>query len=116
MLLLVPESLHSPAALPDGVEVVRVPARDGRMRVEDVLAALAALGLDRVVCEGGASLSGQLLASGLVDEICLTTAPRVVLPGLPVAATGAVVDDSYALERLAVDDAGFTYARWTRIR
>ena len=116
VLLLVPESLHSPAALLDGVEVVRVPARDGRMRVEDVLTALSELGLDRVVCEGGASLSGQLLASGLVDEICLTTAPRVVLPGLPVAATGAVVDDSYALERLAVDDAGFTYARWTRIR
>ncbi|OOB90125.1 dihydrofolate reductase family protein [Rathayibacter sp. VKM Ac-2630] len=116
VLLLVPESLTATGPLPTGVEVVRVPAAEGRMSAAAMLAALAALGLERVVCEGGASLSGQFLAAGLVDEICLTTAPRVVLPGLPVATTGTAVDEGYALERLAVDDAGFTYARWTRIR
>ncbi len=35
---------------------------------------------------------------------------------VPVATTDERVDEGYSLERLAVDDAGFTYARWTRIR
>ena len=114
VLLLLPEGREVPSVLPGGVEIVPVPATEGRMSVDAILAALRALGLERVVCEGGASLSGQFLASGRVDELCLTTAPRVVLPGLPVASTGARIDDGYALTALAADDAGFTYARWSR--
>ncbi|MWV49941.1 pyrimidine reductase [Rathayibacter sp. VKM Ac-2803] len=114
VLLLVPESRRPVHDLPRGVEVVEVPGDGGRLSVDAMLDALADLGLHRVVCEGGATLSGQFLASGRVDEICLTTAPRIVLPGLPVAATGAVVDDRYALTLLAVDDSGFSYARWGR--
>ncbi|QHC58952.1 dihydrofolate reductase family protein [Rathayibacter sp. VKM Ac-2760] len=114
VLLLLPAGGGAPAGLPRGVEIVRVPAEGGRMAVDAILAALSAEGLERVVCEGGASLSGQFLASGRVDEICLTTAPRVVLPGLPVAATDARLDDAYSLTALAADDAGFTYARWSR--
>lgn len=116
VLLLLPASAPAPLSLPRGVEVVPVPAAGSRLGVEAVLTALHELGLDRVVCEGGASLSGQFLASGLVDEVCLTTAPRVVLPGLPVATSGAAVDDRYELTALAADDAGFTYARWSRAR
>lgn len=44
----------------------------------DLAAALGVLG-DRgarvVLCEGGPSLSGQLIAAGLVDEWCITIAP-----------------------------------------
>lgn len=116
VLLLVPESTPVPGVLPDGVEVLRVAATDGRLRVDDILRTLADRGLERVVCEGGASLSGQFLASGRVDEVCLTTAPRVVLPGLPVAVAGAAVDDVYEPTLLAADDSGFTYARWSRVR
>jgi riboflavin biosynthesis pyrimidine reductase len=114
VLLLVPESAVVPASLPDGVEVVRIPSEGERLTVPAVLDALEHLGLERVVCEGGASLSGQFLASGRVDEICLTTAPRVVLPGLPVAATTDSLDERFELTMLATDDAGFTYARWSR--
>jgi riboflavin biosynthesis pyrimidine reductase len=39
------------------------------------LAALADRGADIVLCEGGPSLNGQLVAADLVDEWCLTTAP-----------------------------------------
>lgn len=116
VLLLVPEEAVVPAVLPDGVEVVRVPSAAGRIGIDALLHALRERGLERVVCEGGASLSGQFLASGRVDEVCLTTAPRVVLPGLPVAATPTAVDDGFALSLLAADDSGFTYARWSRIR
>lgn len=114
VLLLVPESLGAVTGLPEGVEVVAVPSADGRLAVDAVLRALADLGLHRVVCEGGASLAGQFLASGRVDELCLTTSPRVVLPGLPIATGDAAIDDSFALTLLAVDDSGSIYARWSR--
>lgn len=35
-------------------------------------------GLTRVLCEGGPSLNGALLAAGLVDEVFLTLAPTLV--------------------------------------
>jgi riboflavin-specific deaminase-like protein len=47
----------------------------------DLAAALAELrGLDRsvVLCEGGPSLNAQLLAAGLVDEVCATIGPVLV--------------------------------------
>ncbi|QHC56985.1 hypothetical protein GSU10_07585 [Rathayibacter tanaceti] len=116
VLLLVPEPRGATSAPPPGVEVVAIPSESGRLSVDALLDALEARGLHRVVCEGGASLTGQFLASGRVDEICLTTAARVVLPALPLAADEAPVDDSYALTALAVDDSGSTYARWSRIR
>jgi riboflavin-specific deaminase-like protein len=46
----------------------------------DILQTVAALG-DRgarvVLCEGGPSLNGQLLAAGVLDELCLSLAPLV---------------------------------------
>lgn len=44
----------------------------------DALAALGALGHQVVLCEGGPTLNGQLLAAGLVDEINLTVSPLLV--------------------------------------
>jgi riboflavin-specific deaminase-like protein len=47
----------------------------------DLAAALGSLremGHEVVVCEGGPVLNGQLLAAGLVDELCLTVAPLIV--------------------------------------
>lgn len=39
---------------------------------------LAARGAGRVLCEGGPTLNGALLAAGLVDELFLTLAPSLV--------------------------------------
>ena len=39
--------------------------------------ALAERGLDRVLCEGGPSLLGDLVAGDVVDELCLTIAPQL---------------------------------------
>lgn len=77
-----------------------------------MLAALRDRGLEHIVCEGGPRLVGQLLAARLVDELCLTTVPRLlgrasVLFG---GATGGAGD--LALEHLLADDAGALYARW----
>jgi len=52
----------------------------GEHRV-DVAAALGELhdrGVGLVVCEGGPSINGQLLAAGVVDELCVTIDPSLV--------------------------------------
>jgi riboflavin biosynthesis pyrimidine reductase len=48
-------------------------------------------GWNRILCEGGPTLLGELLAAGVVDELCTTTVPRLVggvrqriVQGLPV--------------------------------
>jgi riboflavin biosynthesis pyrimidine reductase len=38
-------------------------------------------GLCRILCEGGPRLSRQLIAAGLVDELCLTISPTLAGPG-----------------------------------
>lgn len=58
-----------------GVEVVRLGDRE-----VDLLALLALLrdrGVRFLLCEGGPSLAGQLLAAGLIDELFLTQATLV---------------------------------------
>ncbi|MFP5578989.1 MAG: pyrimidine reductase family protein [Acidimicrobiia bacterium] len=59
----------------------------GADRVEPLLAlqALAEAGHQVVLCEGGPSLLGELLAQDLIDELCLTLAPIVGGDPLPVA-------------------------------
>lgn len=51
----------------------------GRQRVEvDALVrVLAERGLGRIHCEGGPHLFGDLIASGELDELCLTISPRL---------------------------------------
>ena len=66
-------------------------AREGLAEVADVLVAgeddvdlpamlraLAGRGLAHVLCEGGPALLTDLLAAGLVDELCLTVSPQLV--------------------------------------
>lgn len=45
------------------------------LRPATLLAELDRRGLRRVLCEGGPSLFGDLVAAGAVDELCLTVAP-----------------------------------------
>ncbi len=47
--------------------------RDGSVDLAEAISHLAALGLTRVLCEGGPSLLAQMIDQGLVDEVCLTT-------------------------------------------
>lgn len=70
----------------------------GTDRVEPQLAmrALRSAGADVVLCEGGPSLLGDLLAAGTVDELCLTLAPVVGGDPLPVAVLPATASTSRA--------------------
>ena len=47
---------------------------------------LGQLGILRVFCEGGGILAGELLQAGLVDELCVFSAPMLI--GGPVGAVG----------------------------
>lgn len=49
-----------------------------RVDLQRALDELAGRGLQRVLCEGGPTLNGQLLEAGLVDELFLTVAPLLV--------------------------------------
>jgi riboflavin-specific deaminase-like protein len=46
--------------------------------VADVVADLARRGIRRILCEGGPTLNSALFAAGLIDEVFLTVAPKLV--------------------------------------
>jgi|TARA_B100001105_G_scaffold135688_1_gene108663 riboflavin-specific deaminase-like protein len=49
-----------------------------RVDLTGLLATLGDIGARTVLCEGGPDLNHQLLAAGLVDELCLTISPKLV--------------------------------------
>ncbi len=64
------------------------------------LEALAGLGLLDVLCEGGPTLAGELLAAGLIDRVLLFVAPLIVGRGAPdlfAAPAVSAVDGAWRL-------------------
>ncbi len=77
---------------------------------------LAARGLIRVLTEGGPSLLGSFVARGLLDELCLTTAPLLVGGSATrVAAGSAEAPAPMRRTHLLTDDDGYLYARYARV-
>lgn len=97
-----------------GVEIMRAPGPGG-VDMRRALGWLAERGLTRVVCEGGPSLHRQLLAEGLVDEICLTTVGEVFGGYGARLVDGPPVSASFALAHLLIDDDGTMFGRWRRV-
>lgn len=56
----------------------RLHVHDGVLEAATALETLSAAGLGRVLTEGGPHLLGELVAAGLVDELCLTWSPQLV--------------------------------------
>jgi diaminohydroxyphosphoribosylaminopyrimidine deaminase/5-amino-6-(5-phosphoribosylamino)uracil reductase len=61
-----------------GAEVERSTRSERGLALEPVLAALARRGVNDVLVEAGATLNGALLEAGLIDELLLYLAPRVL--------------------------------------
>lgn len=79
----------------------------------DALGALADRGLTQVLCEGGPHLFGKLLDAGLVDEVCVTVAPRFVGGLAGRIAQGADEQDRrFRLAGSFTDDEGFVFLRY----
>ena len=74
-------------------------------------AALGRRGLSHLLCEGGPSLARDLLAAGVVDELCATTVPRLIAGDHLRLAHGDAIDVSLDLVGLLEED-GTLLARW----
>ncbi|WP_028914182.1 bifunctional diaminohydroxyphosphoribosylaminopyrimidine deaminase/5-amino-6-(5-phosphoribosylamino)uracil reductase RibD [Pseudorhodobacter ferrugineus] len=61
-----------------GAHLIKVPLVAGHLDLRAGLAALAAQGMTRVFCEGGAGLAAALIGAGLVDELVTFTAGAVI--------------------------------------
>jgi diaminohydroxyphosphoribosylaminopyrimidine deaminase/5-amino-6-(5-phosphoribosylamino)uracil reductase len=61
-----------------GVVVVRMPARAGRLPLRAVLADLLSRGIHRLLVEGGADVLGQFLSAGAVDRLEVHLAPLLL--------------------------------------
>ncbi len=121
VLIVCPEG--SPAhregvRLAEGIdaELVPVAARpDGSLDPAAIIAALAARGHRRVVCEGGPALTAQFVAAGVIDEYCLTVAPPIEVGEHAVFAVAPGARPDTTVAGMLVDDAGFSYLR-ARVR
>ena len=97
------EALGAEHVLVHGEHTVDLPA---------VLDDLHGRGMSQVLCEGGPQLLGDLLAAGLVDELCATTVPRLVGGGEhPRLTAGPEADLSLRL-RLLLEEGGTLLGRW----
>ena len=61
-----------------GVELVETPVDGGQLDPKRLLMALGARGLTRVFCEGGGALAASLLNAGLVDDLVVFSAGRIL--------------------------------------
>jgi riboflavin biosynthesis pyrimidine reductase len=80
-----------------------------------VLAELARRGLYRVLCEGGPTLLGQIVAAGLLDQLALTVAPMLVAGAavrIAFAATSAMT--RLHASHVLTDEDGYLYQLFSR--
>lgn len=93
-----------------GVEVVALPGHGGQVDLATLLAGLAERGINELHVEAGATLNGALFEAGLVDELLLYVAPRLLGSGRPIARIGplqrleASVDLHFTESRMVGDD------------
>jgi riboflavin biosynthesis pyrimidine reductase len=77
--LVITVATADPGALRGATEVAEViVAGETKVDLSAALTALGQRGYDHVLTEGGPILIGELMAGGLLDELCLTVAPKLV--------------------------------------
>lgn len=81
------------------------------------VAALAARGHRRLLCEGGPGVLAQVVAAGLLDELCLTLSPQLLggNPARILAGPPVPVPAELSLADVLRDD-DFLFLRYTRRR
>jgi riboflavin-specific deaminase-like protein len=90
---------------------------DDRITSAAIIDALAGLGMPRVLCEGGPSLFGQMIADDAVDDLCLTMSPLLV-GGLEsrVSVSPTAARRPMVRSHVLADDDGTLLTRWVRPR
>ncbi len=80
---------------PDGVEVLDVALANGRAAPIEILRALQAAGIRRVLVEGGGQTVSSFLSAGCLDRLHIMVAPMLLgsgIPGLALPPIGRVDD------------------------
>ncbi len=101
------------------VEVLSDPAPEGSggfgVDLSAAVAALAARGHSRLLCEGGPGLLASLCAEGLVDEICLALSPMLSGGRAGRILRGVELDGGLPLRlgHALIDDEDFLFLRYT---
>lgn len=92
------------------VELAGVPIRPAAIRQ-----ALAAVGLNRVLVEGGPTLFSQFVSHDAIDELCLTTSPRMVAgPARRIAASGQHTEVRMERKHVLLGGDGTVIVQWVR--
>lgn len=92
-----------------GAEVLVVAAdANGDVDTRELLRALGKRGINTVLCEGGATLAGTLVANGLVDKVALFYAPKLLGGGVAMLAGKGpgLVADAAVLREVTVKKVG----------
>lgn len=77
--------------------------------------ALAELGHTRLLTEGGPRLLGQLVAAGVLDELCLTVSPMLTAGDAQRIAGGPAVAVPKRFELVSLlEESGFLFGRYKR--
>ena len=97
------------APVPEGVPVLRAGTRD-TVDLEKLTRMLAG---KVIVVEGGPTVAGSMVSLGLVDELFLTIAPRVICGDSSRILHGPDSDPTpWRLVHAFVDDQGFSFLRY----
>lgn len=72
---------------------------------------LRRMGHRRVLCEGGPTIAGRLLSAGLVDELCLSIVPRIVVGDAGRITVGETKLQDWAMHGILEGD-GTLVTRW----
>ena len=88
-------------------------AGDSAVDLAEAVQALGERGFRHVLAEGGPSLNGALVAAGLLDELCLTLAPRLVSGNAKRIVSGpALVPSPVLTLRSACEEDGYLFLRY----
>jgi riboflavin-specific deaminase-like protein len=74
---------HSTPDVPPGVEILRLPSLAGQLAPAAILQALAGVGLNRILIEGGAQTLSGFIKAGCLDRIHVIVAPIILGSGRP---------------------------------
>ncbi len=87
----------------------------GRVDLPALLRSLREEGVRALLCEGGPTLHGALQATGLVDDLFLTTAPKLSGDGVPPRILEGELDEVISLELAwLLEEDGELFARYSR--
>lgn len=115
---LIVTSANAPSAERDRLAAVAdfVIAGNERVDLRRALEELRSLGATIVLAEGGPSLNGQLVAGGLIDELCLSLAPLLAGGSSKRVATGpdgGLTPENYRLVHI-LEDESYLFLRYVR--